>query len=79
MSGAAYGILQATIISHQGSDSILKQAVGSDWKAKISLGTYLLAIVAGHWEPNISLFLYAVVTLIWIVPDPRIERMYHVK
>lgn len=77
MCGLAYWILQNLIIKSQGPDSVLKLAVGSDWKGKLSPILYLVAIIVGFWIPWISFSIYALVALIWIVPDPRIEKMYH--
>lgn len=78
MSGVAYYILQNRIIAYQGSDSVLKVAIGNDWKGKSSPVIYLIAIAAAFWEPSIAIALYAIVSLIWIVPDTRIEKLYHV-
>ncbi len=50
MAAIAYWILQQLIIAAQGSDSLLKRAVGSDWKGKASPILYLLAIVAAFWS-----------------------------
>ena len=77
MAGFAYWLLQTSIIAFQGDEPILKKAIGSDWKGKLSPGIYLLAILAAYWSPWISLALYAGVALLWIVPDPRIAKMYH--
>jgi uncharacterized membrane protein len=62
------------IIRAQGADSPLKRAIGGDWKGKLSPVLYLLAIAVSFWVPAVSLALYVVVALIWLVPDPRIER-----
>lgn len=77
LSSIAYWLLQSTIIKFQGEDNVLKIAIGSDWKGKLSPVLYLVAIVVGNWFPLFSLAIYAGVALIWIVPDPRIEKMYH--
>src|SRR5215467_902803 len=37
MAAIAYYLLQRAIIRAQGNDSILKKAIGHDWKAKLSL------------------------------------------
>lgn len=76
MAGVAYWILQSTIISSQGEGSILKKAIGSDWKGKLSPLAYFLAIVLAPVSTWISLGIYIVVALVWIVPDPRIAKMY---
>ena len=72
----AYYILQKTIIASQQDNSILKRAIGNDWKGKASPIIYIAALLAAPWSPHIALTLYAGVALLWIVPDKRIERMY---
>src|SRR5206468_5793787 len=54
MAAIAYYLLQLTIIRAQGPDSILKQAVGSDWKGKLSPLLYLTAIVSARWAPWVA-------------------------
>jgi len=73
MSAMAYWILQQTIIGTQGEHSLLSQAVGADLKGKLSPLLYLLAIPLAFVAPTASGALYAVVALIWLVPDKRIE------
>lgn len=75
MAAIAYFILQQLIIASQGADSLLKKAVGGDWKGKLSPVLYVIAIVAAFWAPWISMTLYVFVALIWLVPDKRIERV----
>jgi uncharacterized membrane protein len=74
----AYVILQSLIIRTHGPESPLKQAVGDDWKAKFSLVSYIAAIpIAIYGHPRIALGLFALVAMIWLVPDRRIERQLH--
>ncbi|HAG91803.1 MAG TPA: hypothetical protein DCL41_08020 [Bdellovibrionales bacterium] len=72
----AYFVLQRTIIHSQGKNSILKKAIGSDWKGRVSPLIYNAAIAASLWTPMVALLLYALLALIWIVPDQRIEKVY---
>jgi uncharacterized membrane protein len=74
LAATAYWILQQVIIASQGPDSILKKAVGSDWKGKASPLVYLAAIVSAFWSHWLCQGLYVLVALIWLVPDPRIEK-----
>src|SRR5215472_11419986 len=46
LAGIAYVVLQQAIIRAHGQDSILKKAIGRDWKGKLSLLLYIVAIVA---------------------------------
>src|SRR5258708_8282398 len=45
LAAIAYWILQHLIIASQGPDSILKRAVGPDWKGKLSPPAYLVAML----------------------------------
>ncbi len=74
MAGLAYTVLQQVIIRAQGPDSLLKKAVGRDWKGKLSVALYLVAIVATLRSPWISQAIYVIAALIWLIPDRRIER-----
>jgi uncharacterized membrane protein len=74
MAAIAYLLLQQTIIRAQGNDSILKKAVGRDWKGKLSTVLYIVAIVATLLSSWIAQALLVIAALIWLVPDRRIER-----
>ncbi|MGE0040782.1 MAG: TMEM175 family protein [Vicinamibacterales bacterium] len=75
MAAIAYWILQQTIITSQGPGSVLKQAVGGDWKGKASPVAYFVAIVAAvAGAPWVSMALYVLVAAVWLIPDRRIER-----
>jgi uncharacterized membrane protein len=71
----AYTLLQSRIIRLEGVESMLHQAVGRDLKGKLSLASYLLAIVLAllGW-PGLAGVLVGAVACIWFVPDRRIER-----
>jgi len=75
MSGVAYLILQQRIIDSQGEDSLLKKAVGSDWKGRLSPVLYLVAILLAFLWSWLSMAVYVFVALMWVVPDRRIERI----
>ena len=59
----------------QPSESPLAVAIGRDTKGKVSPVLYAIAIPAAlALAPWISVALYGLVALMWIVPDTRIER-----
>jgi hypothetical protein len=62
------------LIAHHGTDSPLARAVGSDRKGKISMLLYALAIPVAFASPTVACLLYVLVTILWLVPDRRIER-----
>jgi uncharacterized membrane protein len=75
MAAVAYLILQQLIIESQGRDSLLKKAIGSDWKGKLSAILYIAAILTAFWSHWISQAIYVLVALFWLIPDRRIERV----
>jgi uncharacterized membrane protein len=75
MSGFAYWILQHAIIHSQGKNSLLKKAIGKDYKGIASHILYVLGIVFAFYNVAISGAIYIFVALIWLVPDKRIERV----
>ena len=75
MAAVAYLILQQLIIASQGHDSLLKKAVGSDWKGKLSFALYVVAILTAFWSHWVSQAIYILVALFWLIPDRRIERV----
>ena len=70
----AYYLLQKAITQRHGADSTLAHALGHDIKGKISPFLYIAAIVLASLSPWLSMALYTVVALMWLVPDRRIER-----
>jgi uncharacterized membrane protein len=71
----AYTILERTLIAAQGADSPLAVAVGAEIKGWVSMGAYVVAVLSALFlTPWLSLGLYALVGLMWLVPDRRIER-----
>jgi TMEM175 potassium channel family protein len=75
MAAIAYYVLTRTIIRHHGEQSLLRAAVGKDLKGKVSVVLYLVAIglsFVNHW---LGLAVYAVVAIMWLLPDRRIEHV----
>lgn len=75
MAAIAYFVLQRAIIHAEGPDSLLNQALGSDWKGKASPLFYATAIAASFWWPRLAQAIYVLMALLWLVPDRRIERV----
>ncbi len=70
----AYFILQNRIIATEGCDSRLAMSIGRDLKGKLSPILYATGIAVAWWEPWIAGSIYALVALMWLIPDRRIER-----
>ncbi|MBV8968287.1 MAG: DUF1211 domain-containing protein [Verrucomicrobia bacterium] len=74
MAAIAYYVLQRAIIAKQGRESLLALAIGKDWKGKLSPALYLAAIPLAFVSSWIASALYVFVALLWLIPDPRIEK-----
>ena len=74
MAGVAYWILQSRIIALKGPNSTLARAIGRDFKGRSSSPLYVAGIAASFWQPWVAGGIYAVVALMWLIPDRRIER-----
>jgi uncharacterized membrane protein len=75
LSGISYLILQKSIIASDGDNSALKKAIGNDWKGKITSGLLLVAVIFSFIQTILSLIIYVLITIIWMVPDRRIEKV----
>lgn len=74
MASIADHLLQQVIINSEGCRSYLKKAIGKDRKGRWSILLYLAAtLIALKW-PWAAQGLYVLVAVIWLYPDPRIER-----
>jgi uncharacterized membrane protein len=74
MCGAAYFILAKMLVAHEGPNSVLARAFGSDTKTLGSVAGYIIGILMAPFLPLASLAVYALVALFWFIPDRRIER-----
>ncbi len=74
LAAIAYFILVQTILAEQGPDSALAIALGKDFKGKVSIACYMAAIPLAFVNRFIADAIYALVVLMWLVPDRRIER-----
>jgi len=74
MAAISYYLLERSIIRAQGQESILKKAIGYDWKAKLSLVLYVIAIVVTLRSSWIAQAIFVINALIWLIPDRRIEK-----
>ncbi|MFL6417356.1 MAG: TMEM175 family protein [Bryobacteraceae bacterium] len=74
MAAVAYYLLERVIMRAQGQDSILKQAIGGDWKGRVSVVLYLVAIVVALYSPRIADAVFVAAALLWLIPDRRIEK-----
>jgi len=75
LSGSAYFILTRALLAIHEKDSVLATAIGNDFKGKISIVIYAVAIPLAFLNPLFAGSLYLLVAIMWFVPDRRIERI----
>jgi len=73
-SGIAYFILTRRLIAHHGTGSTLAASIGHDRKGIVSLVVYAVAIPLSFEQPSIACAGYVMVAVMWLIPDPRIEK-----
>ena len=70
----SYGFLVRALIAAPGQTSTLAEALGDDFKGRISPVLYGVAIPIAFVLPLAAFGIYVFVAAMWIVPDQRIER-----
>jgi uncharacterized membrane protein len=75
MPALAWAVMQTAIIAAQGKGSPMRQAIGGDIKGKLTPLLYLTGIGLAFVSTILAQLIYAVVALIWLVPDRRIEAV----
>ena len=75
MPAIAYYLLQRAIVHQQGRHSVLASALGSDFKGKISPLLYAAAVALAFVDAWLSIAIYALVAVMWLIPDRRIEKV----
>jgi uncharacterized membrane protein len=70
----AYFILTKRLIAHQGEGSVLAKSIGGDRKGTVSMVVYIVAIPLAFLRPLLACLCYALVAVMWLIPDRRIEK-----
>jgi len=73
-SAIAYFILTRAFLAIHSKDSVLATALGRDFKGKISVFIYAVAIAVSFVNSWIVGAMYVMVAIMWLVPDRRIEK-----
>src|SRR5205085_859744 len=73
LSAIAYFILVRVLLAAPGN-ALLATALGSDFKGKISMVIYVVAIPLAFIWPWLACAIYICVAVMWLIPDRRIER-----
>jgi len=76
LAGFAYWLLARALIVHHGRESRVASAIGQDLKGLASLLLYTIAIPLAFLNSRWSCGIYIIVALMWLIPDPRIEKTF---
>ena len=74
LAAVAYFILTRALIALHGGDSVIATALGRDFKGKISVVLYAIALPIAFLSPAVACAVYVLVAVMWLVPDRRIEK-----
>lgn len=74
LAAIAYFVLTRALISLHGHASTLAKSIGRDRKGKLSIVIYAGAIPLAFVRSWIAGACYIIVAIMWLTPDPRIER-----
>ncbi len=73
MAAVAYYLLTRALIARHGRESTLATAVGSDFKGKVSVVLYAVALPLAFASSWVAYGFYVAVAVWWLIPDRRIE------
>lgn len=76
MAGVSYSILTYALCAHPEHKDIMIKTLGKDYKGKISVVLYAMALGLCYYKPIVSLSLYILVAIMWLIPDKRIEKVF---
>lgn len=75
ISAIAYYLLVHALMLHHEKDSVLHRAIQNDVKGKASMLLYVIAMGLSYLQPIAACLVYALVAVMWLIPDRRIERV----
>ena len=74
LAAIAFKILVYNIIKSEGKESLASQSIGKDRKGSVSILMYIIGVLISFKYPIVSIGLYILVAIIWLIPDSRIEK-----
>lgn len=75
LAAISFKILIKSIIKSEGENSVACKAYKKDFKGTLSIVLYLIAVLISFLYPIISIGIYILVALIWLIPDTRVEKI----
>ncbi len=71
----AYFILTKSLVRLHGRESVIATALGKDFKGKVSVVIYSVAVALSFFNSWSACVLYLLVAIMWLIPDRRIEKI----
>lgn len=71
----SYSILTKQLLKIHKPNSILHLSLSKNYKQYSSIIIYALWTILAYWFPFIGYWLFILVSIIWLVPDSRIEKL----
>lgn len=75
LAAAAYTFMSSLIVKTHPEQKAMVEAMSVNWKERASLASYIVGTVCAFFLPWLSIGFYALVALLWIVPDKRAARV----
>jgi uncharacterized membrane protein len=75
MAATGYELLERAIIACNGPGSPVARAVGRDWKGRVSIALYVVAVPLAYLSRWAAICFYITVIVLWLIPDSRMARV----
>jgi uncharacterized membrane protein len=75
LAACAYFLLTRALLARHDADSPLAKALGSDFKGKVSVLAYVVAIPLAFVRPWMAGAIYVLTATVWLIPDRRFEKI----
>ena len=76
MSGIAFSILKRVIISNHADDKSIIKLFNNEYKPVVTISMYFIGMFVAFYDPWIAIACYVLVTLVWVIPNRKIEKKY---
>ncbi len=74
LSAAVYAIVVKIALKNEGANSTIGKAIKQPKKEYLSIFLYIAGITISYFLPFVSVIIYYLVALLWLIPDTRIEK-----
>lgn len=76
LAAISYKILSHYVIKSEGDESLIGKVLSKNRKEYFSIALYALGVILAFFQPILSIAIYILVAVLWIIPDSRIEKNF---